>query len=136
MVFRLLEDQMGAISCGQDVVSKVDGIDGLPNVNCRISGLIDRKVCVAMEIRGFVLKYGLLKCQESIDIPLAYIRFIRIDKDREIEEVRNECTGRKSSTAVAGLQDIQALDDDDVGLLNDLHFAGNDVIGFVRVHRN
>ena len=47
------------------------------------------------------------------------IRLVGIDEDREIEEVRGEDDRSARFRQLAGLQNVEALDDQDVGPVND-----------------
>ena len=66
---------------------------------------------------------------------LLQILDIGIDIDREIEEVRDVGNAAAVARRAAGLQDIQALDDQDVGLVDDLMLACQHIIGQMRIER-
>ena len=71
-------------------------------------------------------------------IPALDVSLGGIHIDGEVEEVGHHHAGLGcASTALhpPGLQHVQPLEDEDVGLLDPLHLAGHDVVGLVGVHR-
>ena len=79
--------------------------------------------------RPRILEDRFAQRQESLDIPRFDVVLVGVDVDRKIEEVRDH------DPAGARLQDVQAFDDDDVGPIDDLELAGNDVVRLMRVDR-
>jgi hypothetical protein len=83
-----------------------------------------------VEIRSRILEGRCPQGEETFDIPTLDLRRIGIDINREVEEVGDI---RPATTA---LENVQALDDEDVGAGNDSFGPGNDVIGLVAVDRS
>src|SRR6476660_6368225 len=106
MIFRLLNDQVGAFARGQNVFAEVDGINGFPNLNCGGDGFIDGESGVAVKVRGWILEYCVSQCQEAIDVPLTDVIFLRIDVNGKIEEIRDECARWAAVSTITGLQDV------------------------------
>src|SRR6185436_2169348 len=101
MILRLFEDQMRALARRENILPQVDGIDGLPNVSRSLASLVDGERGIAVEIRRWILKDGLLKHLKAIDVPLPDVRLLGVDENREIEEVGNERSRRPHGAAVA-----------------------------------
>ena len=87
MVLALLNDELRAFPCGQDVLPKVYSIDGFPDLEGRVRCFFQAEVREAVKIGRRVLEYRLLKGKETVDVPLADVFFPRVDEDRKIEEV-------------------------------------------------
>src|SRR5689334_22186723 len=100
MIFRLFENQLRAFASRQDVLSQVHRVDRLPDLPGRRDGVFVIQGRVAMEVRGRTLKYGLLKSQKPIDVPLLHVRLLRIEIDGKVEEVGDERSRRRSAAAV------------------------------------
>ena len=55
-------------------------------------------------------------------------RLVRIHVDREVEEVGDEQVRAPAPVQIARLQDVQSLEDHDVGAIHHLLLAGDDVV--------
>ena len=91
-----------------------------------------------MEIGVRPAECRLLQRQEAMLIPALDVGLGSIHIDGEVEEVGHHHTGLwRAGTALRtpGLQHVQPLEDEDVGLLDPLHLAGHDVVGLMGVHR-
>ena len=88
-----------------------------------------------MKIRPRVVERGIPQSEEAPDVPFAQHRFLGIDIDREIEEIRNH----RHSLAVArkppGLQHVDALDDQNVRPVDLDPFVRDDIVGQMRIYR-
>jgi hypothetical protein len=81
-----------------------------------------------MEVRGRVAEDRFAECQKAFHVPMLYVRLAGIDVDGEVEEIRDEHRRVPASSPAASLQNVQPLDDDDVGLSNDLKLARDNVV--------
>src|SRR3954470_3522750 len=126
VVASFLEDQMRALARRPDVLTKIDEVDGAPDRARRFDRLVGRERRVAMKVRGRIAEYGVTQRQKPIDIPLFDIALLRVDINREVEEIRHERRHRASRTPTAGLQHVEPFDDHHVGLTHLEEFAGHD----------
>ena len=88
-----------------------------------------------MEIRSRIGKRGVAQRQKAPDVPVAQHRFVGVDIDREIEEVRHHRNRLAVARQPAGLQHIDAFDDQDVRPVDLDPFVRNDVVGQMRIDR-
>src|SRR5690606_25139014 len=128
--------EIGAAPGGQNVFEQVGQVDALPDIAAEGAGLFLAHFREFAEERGGITEGGIAQAEEAGDIPIAQILDIGIDIDREIDEVRGEEDGRTIPGQVAGLQDIEAFHDEDVGAVDDDLLAGHYVIDQVRIDRH
>ena len=107
MVFALAQDEPGAGASGQNIVAQIDHVDPLPNPLCGPGGLRIGEPAIAMEVRTRVLKRGAAQVEKALDVPLADDGLVRIEVDREIEEIGYEEARTAGRGGLASLQ--QAL---------------------------
>jgi len=79
-----------------------------------------------VEERLGVREHGGPQREEPLDEPLLDVGLLGVDVDREVEEVLHVAL-----TARRDLQNVEALDDHDVGLAHDLLLAFEDVVAHV-----
>ncbi len=82
-----------------------------------------------MEVGSRIGERGVPQRQEPSDVPFAQHRFLGIDIDGEVEEIRHHRNGLAVAREPAGLQNVDALDDQDVRLIDLDPFVRNDVGG-------
>src|SRR5437879_3011629 len=126
---------MRALAGREDVFAEIESIDVGPYSESSPFRLCIREAGVTVDVGMGIFENSFPQREEPIDIPLFDVLFIGVDVNRKIEEVGNE-SPRRSLTAVAGLQDVQTFDDNDVRLANGLHYTGNDVVPLVRIDRD
>src|ERR1700722_17771408 len=89
-----------------------------------------------MEIRLRVDKHRVAQLEKARDVPALDHLFVAIDVHREVEKIADEDQRlRPLPPRISGLQDVQPLDDEDVGLKNSMDLALDDVIDEVRINR-
>src|SRR5688572_27913000 len=109
MIGILVEDQRRPIAGWKDVGFQVHKVDLSPDTATLGNRLLIGEAYITMEIRCRIAESCVAKGEEPCDVPLLDIDRIGIDIDGEVEIVRDECTGG------APLEDVEALDDEDVG---------------------
>ena len=75
-----------------------------------------------------IAEHGLAQCLEPLDVPGLDIGLVRIDVDGEVEVVAHELV-----CFVADLQNVQALQDQDVRLAHGDRITFDDVVDHVAV---
>ena len=114
---------------------EVGAVDGVPDP----LGLGDRLVLgergVPGEVRRRVAERGLAQPQEPLDVPVADVAGAGVDVDAEVEEVAQRQAGAAVLADPRRLEDVEALDDDDVGALDDDLLVGHHVVDEVGVDR-
>ena len=136
VVAALLEHEPRALARGRDVLAQVDAVDRPPD----LARGLDRPR------RPTATRSGGSSDRGSLEHRLAQ----RQERDRRTtlrcRPRRRRCRSRSRRSprrtpadagpaAVARLQHVQALDDDDVGPIDDLELAGDDVVGLVGIDR-
>ncbi len=114
---------------------QVGAVDGVPDPLGLRDGLVVAEAGVLGEVGVRVAEGRLAQPQEPLDVPVADLVAARVDVHAEVEEVAQ---GQPAAAVVAhpcGLQDVEALDDHDVGPLDDHLLAGDHVVGQVGVDR-
>ena len=87
MVFNLFNDEVCSLASRQDVLAKVDRIDRFPDLHRGFRGFRGTEICGAVEVRPGALKDGFLEREEAIHVPLPDVFLLRVDENREIEEI-------------------------------------------------
>ena len=124
MIRSLAQHEVGAGAGGEDVFAEVHQIDGFPDPCCCFAGLNIGIGRVAVEIGFGILEGAVAEREEAVNIPVAEIGNFRVDINREIEEVRNVGNAAPIPRRAAGLQNIDAFDDENIRLVNGDGFAG------------
>src|SRR5262245_26927235 len=114
MVRRFVQNKARPPTRRKDITLKIHEIDGTPDLERTIDGMIVRKRDVAMEIGGRVAERRTAQAHEARDVPVLDHRRVGIDVDRKIEEVGDERNGFAADRKTRRLQDIEALDDQNV----------------------
>ena len=135
MVGALFQDQRRARPGRQDIVLEIGEVGAFPDRQRRRGGFLVGEQRVAMEIRSRIVERGVAQGQEAPDIPVAQHRFLGVDIDGEIEEVRNHRNRLAVARQPAGLQDVDAFDDQDVRPVDLDPLVRNDVVGQMRIDR-
>ena len=137
MVRALLEDEVRPLARRNDVLAQVHQVDVPPDAFRRLHGLFLAQVRIVVEVGFRFPERGVPQPQEAIDVPLLQVVFLRLHVNREIDEIGDEDAGRRvAGQVMAGLQDVQPLQDDDVRLRDRLFDARHDIVDQVPVHRN
>jgi hypothetical protein len=129
VVCPLFQDEMSALTRGLDVLSQIDAVDLAPDLRRDLYGFLDGESGVVVKIRRRVSERRLPKCQEALDVPALDVCLVRIHVNGEIEKVGDELPRRLPCMAVPGLQDVQPLQNHDVGLPDDLRLTRQNVVG-------
>ena len=116
MVGSLLEDQVRTGPRRQNVVLQIGTVGALPDCNGRCDRFIVRQQRVAVKIGSWVLKGRIPQGKEAGHVPVAQHRFFGIEIDREVEEIGDDRNGPAVARERTGLQDIDAFDDQNIGL--------------------
>ena len=87
-----------------------------------------------MEVGVGVAERGVAEGQEPFHVPALDHVGLRVHVDRKVEQV-GEHQPAAPGRLRARLEHVQALQDEDVGLVDDLGGSGQDVVGVVRVDR-
>ena len=82
-----------------------------------------------------IAQRGLAQVHEPVEVPVLDVLDLRVDVDREVEEVGDDDGRFGTAPARRCLQDVQPFDDHDVGAAQDDLVVGDDVVGEVRIHR-
>jgi hypothetical protein len=128
MVGVLAQHQGGAGARRENVLDEVGPVDRMPDVAGREHRLLVGQRRVVMEVRLGVGERTCAHRQEARDVPTLDVLDAGVDVDREVEEVRHHQGG-------AGLEHVETLENEDVGVLDDHLLAGDDVIEQMRIHR-
>src|SRR5690606_16098142 len=107
---------------GSDVLHQIRLVDRLPQVARLGPGLVVGQVRVVVEVGRGVGEGRVPQLQEPFDVPPLDVGGMGVDVDREVEQVRH---GESRSR----LQDVESLQDQDVGSAYDLLLTGQDVVG-------
>ncbi|SLH43744.1 Uncharacterised protein [Mycobacteroides abscessus subsp. abscessus] len=81
-----------------------------------------------VEVRVGIGERGLAQREKALHIPLLDVFDTRVDIDGEVEQIRDH-------QPRTGLQHIESLDDENVGLADTVQLARHDVVGDVRIDR-
>src|SRR3984957_15765602 len=131
----LCQDQRRARPRRQDVVLEIGKVGPFPDRQRGGGGFFVGQRRIAVEIRSRIVKRGVAKRQETSDIPVAQHRLLGVDIDRKVEKIRNDRNGLAVARKLAGLQNIDAFDDQDVRAIDLDPSVRDDVIGEMRIDR-
>src|SRR5829696_6360735 len=135
MARALAQDQARALARRDDVLAQIGEVDARPQPVRGLDRLLLRELRIFAEIGERVAEGGLAELEETADIPALQIVLVRVEKDREVEIVRYEGNRGAVLRQPRGLKDVKALDDEDVGSVDDRLLSRNDVVDEVRVER-
>ncbi len=135
MVLALDDDQGGPLPAWQDVLDEVGAVDRLPDGEGGRDRLVVGQRGIPVEVGIRVGERGGAQGEEPVDVPPFDVRHPRVDIDREVEEVAHGQARPAHGAHRGGAQDVEAFDDEDIGLTHDHSLAGDDVIGQVRIDR-
>ena len=88
-----------------------------------------------MEIRFWIVERGIPERKEAPHIPFAQHRLVGIDIDGEVEEVGHHGHRLAVARQAAGLQHVDALDDQDVRTVDLDPFVRHDIVDQMRINR-
>ncbi|MEY4396463.1 MAG: hypothetical protein RLZZ40_219 [Actinomycetota bacterium] len=108
----------------RDVFDEVGLIDGVPEPERDTCCLVVRQCSVTVEVRVFAGERRRLELQEPFDVPLANVLGVCIDVNSKIEKIRQG----EFLTCGWRLQNVEPLDDEDVGSRHDDPFVLEDVV--------
>src|ERR1700687_3321889 len=83
---------------------------------------------IAMKIGLGVAKRGLAQTHKALHIPALQYGLVGVDIDGKVEKVGDEGRLFALLRGAIGLQDVQALDDQNVGTIDLDAFSGNNVV--------
>src|SRR5690606_16544922 len=107
----LVQDEGGAGAGRQDVGDQVDLVDVPPHALGERGGLVLVQLArVPVEVGARVGERGAAQREQPVDEPLPDVLDAGVQVDGEVEEV-----GQAEAAGGRRLQDVQALDDQDVG---------------------
>ena len=135
MVGVLAQHQVGAGAGGGDVLDEVGLVDRVPDARGLVDGLVVGEGGVLAEVRRRVAEGGLAQAQEAVDVPALDVGQGGVDVDGEVEEVADRQAGAAVVAHAGGLEDVEALDDHDVGALHHDLLVGDHVVDEVGVDR-
>src|SRR4029453_9448508 len=90
---------------------------------------------VAVEVGFRIAERSTAQGQESIHVPALQYVLVGVEVDRKIEEVRYEGARLAALRRDAGLQHVEAFDDEDIGPVDLDPLVGHDVIGEMGIDR-
>jgi O-acetylserine/cysteine efflux transporter len=126
----LVQDEGGPRPGGLDVLDQVDLVDGPPYLGGEGLDVSGAGLGQPAERGPRIAERGLPERVQPVEEPLLDVVGSRVDIDGEVKEVRD-----RQGSGRGGLQDVDALEDKDVGPPHQLLLAGHDVVGEVRVDR-
>ena len=88
-----------------------------------------------MEVRFRIAERGAAQGEKAIDVPRHQHALVGVEIDREVEEIRDEWDRLAVFWQPAGLQHIEALDDQNVGAVDLDPLLWHHVIDQVRIDR-
>ena len=115
-----------------DVFHEVWFVDALPVLRCEAAGFIIGELSEALEVRIRVSEGALFEPNEPLSEPVRDVCGASIHVDGEVEEV----TDGEWVLHGGGLQHVEPLHDEDVGLGDGDELVWQDVVDEVRVHRD
>ena len=133
VIVPFMENEMGTFPRGQDILMEIGAVDLLPDGPGGGDGFLHREASVPSEIGGGIAEGGFAQHQETLDIPLLDVGLLSINIDGTVEKVGDEEVMLFPKVTVSSLEDVQALDDEDIRVANHLHFLRDNVIGEVRI---
>jgi CheY-like chemotaxis protein len=135
MVRALFQDQRRARSGRQNILLEIGEVGPLPDRERGRGRFLVGKRSIAMKVRSGIVERGVPQRQETPDVPFAQHSFVGIDVDGKIEEIRHHRNGLAVAWQPAGLQDIDALENQDIRPVDLDPFVRNDVVGQMRIDR-
>ncbi len=90
---------------------------------------------IAPEIGQGIAERGVAQAQEAVHVPAVQVVLVGVDIDREIEEIGHERNRHAVLRHAGRLEDVEALDDEDVRPVDHLLLARHHVVDQVRVER-
>jgi hypothetical protein len=130
----LAQDEGRPAACRGDVALEVRAVDLVPDAVRLHDGLRLCQVRVALEVRRRVAKGGFAQPEETLGVPPPDVLRRRVDVHGEVEEVAHRQTHASVGGDACRLQDVEALDQHDVRMLDHLVLVGPYVVLEVRVH--
>ena len=128
MVSGFCEHQRCSHARGQNVLHQVGQVNGLPNGARLQRGLLIRELRETCKVRAWFAERRVLELDEALDVPTLNVFGACIHVNGEIKEVTDHQRG-------ARLQNVEALQNEDVRLIDDLVLAFHHVIRIMRVDR-
>src|SRR5699024_12008114 len=113
VICALAHHQAGPDPGWQDVLHEVRQVHRLPDLTGYLGGLRVTQSSEVVEVRIRILEGSVLQPQESGDVPVLDVLDPCVDVDGEVEEVADHEGG-------ASLQHVEPLDNENVGLVDDL----------------
>lgn len=129
----LADDQSGTAAGGRDVLKQIEAVDGAPGGARVVEGFVLRDLGVLAEVRGRILERRLAQLAEPVQVPALDVLGPRVDVHAEVEEVGEPHAGPAVLAGEGGLEDVQALDDEDVRAPHGQPLARHDVVLQMRV---
>ena len=133
VVVPLLQDEIRAESCRLDILFEIYEVDLFPDAVTESTCLFFGEIGISCEEGVRILEGRTLELQKTFDVPLSYVRHIRIYVNTEIEEVRHKDLSLRLSGDGLDLQDIDAFYNKDIGIIDDLHLIGDNIVVEMRV---
>ena len=122
-----------ALPSRQNVLGQVLLVDGTPNLEGLCARLVRREMGVAMKVGARIAEGCLAQTHEARDVPLLNHLGIGVDVDREIEEIGDERNGLSIFGHPRRLQDVQPLDNENIGSIDHQDLAWKNVVVKVRI---
>src|SRR6266480_856339 len=135
VVRALLEDQRCARAGRQNVVLEIGEVGAFPYRGCGSDRLFVGQRRITMEVGLRIVEGGVAQRQPAPHVPFAQHCLVGVDIDGEIEEIGNDGYRLAVTRQPSGLQHIDALDDQNVGLVDLLPLVRNDVPTQMRIDR-
>src|SRR3954451_14132582 len=130
MIGALLQHERRAGLGRGDVLAQVASVDLAPDEARRLDRVLLGEVGIVAEEAVGILEHRLAQREEPVDVPALDVAFVGVQIDAEVEVVTDELVGDTSD-----LEDVETLEDQDVGLRHDGLFAVDDVVHHVAVDR-
>src|SRR5690606_15920827 len=115
VVGAFLQDKIGAAAGGEDVFPQIGQVDVVPDGARGADGGGFGQFGKAAEKALGIAEGGLAQFHEARHIPVLEHVFLGVDKNRKIDEIGGKDDRGAGAGQVAGLEDVEPLDDQYVG---------------------
>ena len=130
-----MQNKVGAPACRLNILLEIGKVNTAPNIACRIDGFGLGQFSITMKIRAGFAEGGFLERQKARHIPLFNNIGMGVDIDREIKKIGDRRRLLARAAANRGLENIQTLDNQNIGLADADFFIRQNIIGNMRIDR-
>ena len=133
MTFSLVKYQVGSFLCRQNVFSQIFAVNLSPNRFRRFHRFLLRQLRKALEIRPRVGKCPLSEFHKTGNIPIFEQLLFGIYINRKVDKVGYKYPWLFAGVIHSALQYVKTLQNQDVGLLNNIIFVRDNIVYQVRI---